>query len=66
LKDRLYQGIKDKKSKAQFDADNMFADLQQFMDPLHNKQGFSTQYRLSHLKKTGGHLPSDIAKLIGQ
>ena len=34
------------------------------MDPLYNKTVFSTQYRLSHLKKSGGHLPNDLAKLI--
>ena len=48
------------------DVDSMFEDLQQFMDPLYNKTMFSTQYRLSHLKKTGGHLPAGITQLLGQ
>lgn len=35
------------------------------MDPIYNKTVFSTQYRESHLMKTGGHLPADVAKLTG-
>ena len=45
--------------------DLIFADLQQFMDAAHNKTSFNTLYRLSHLKKTGGHLPAQLARLAG-
>ena len=65
LKDRIYQAHSNEELKARHDADTYFEDLQQFMDPLYNKTVFSTQYRLSHLKKSGGHLPADLAKLLG-
>lgn len=36
------------------------------MDAAHNTTSFNTMFRQSHLKKTGGHLGNDVAKLIGQ
>ena len=65
LKDRIYQAHSNEELKARHDADTYFEDLQQFMDPLYNKTVFSTQYCLSHLKKSGGHLPADLAKFLG-
>lgn len=36
------------------------------MDPLYNKTSFGAQYRLSHLRKTGGHLPYDLVRNLGE
>jgi len=49
LKDKFYVRVSDQRKKAQLDQDTMFTDLQQFLDPLHNKQNFCTQYKLSAL-----------------
>ena len=62
LKDRIYRSfLPDRKLQAQKEADLYFADLHEFLDPVFNKTAFSSMYRKSHLKKSGGHLPHDIA-----
>ena len=44
-----------------------FSDLHEFLDPVYNKQAFSSLYRKSHLKQSGGRIPANVAaQVLGQ
>ena len=61
IKDRYFSDQEG--TGAQATEDSMFLALQEFFDPIYNKQQYSTQNRLSMLKKSGGHLPAHVARL---
>ena len=49
--------------KEQHTIDTMFSDLSEFLDPLYHNAAKLGDLRQSMFKKTGGHLPSNIANL---